>query len=301
MNEVHEISVSDVPESLSAAVQVHYEIITNGRIAANALAEMCRNLKRMRDEKLYLDLGHDTFEEYCENMAGIKARQAYTYISTYERLGSDVLQLNANLGITKLELLSQLPMSIRDEMLSDPAEVEDMSASEIKRLVEEVKKQSEQITLLESEKDDLAEKAKKQKEEIADKKDIERELKETKKRLKETEAKLEEVEAAVDPEPPQLQIDEIIEEAKAKVKQEYDGVIAEMEKKLKLSGVETVTVKMHLSAIKSEYEKLTDYIAGLGDDDRVRYTDSIIGLLAILKGDAENRLKKEKADENSEV
>lgn len=290
----------DISANYSVAVQVHYEIMTTGKIAASALAEMCRNLKRMRDEKLYLDLGHDTFEEYCENMAGIKARQVYTYISTFERLGQDVLQSNANIGITKLELLSQLPASIRDEMLNDPDEVKDMSTSEIKKLVDEAKKQSEQIDMLKSEvqkqksgNDDLTEKIRNQKKEIADKKEIERKLKETEKQLKEAKTKLEEISTAVDPEPQQIEINEIISEVKAKVKQEYDEIIAQMDKKLKLSGVEAVTVKLHLAAIKGEYEKLSDYISGLPGDERIRYSKSIIGLLEILKTDAENLVERD--------
>jgi hypothetical protein len=80
-------------------------------------------------------------------MANIKSRQAYTYISTIERLGESVLQSNAGLGITKLELLAQLPESKREEV-SEMASA--MSARELKDKVAELTKALEQISILEN-------------------------------------------------------------------------------------------------------------------------------------------------------
>lgn len=129
------------------ATALHHRIMANAEIAANALLEICQALKEMRDKKLYLQLNMPTFDAYCEEKVGIKARQAYTYISTYEKLGSTVLQSNASLGITKLELIAQLPAPDRATDLAEN-KFEGMSVKEIKELVKKSKTQAEQLETL---------------------------------------------------------------------------------------------------------------------------------------------------------
>ena len=161
MNEIINIEAKDITAEYEDAVRTHQQIMANGAVAAEAILKLCKNLKHMRDEKLYEQLGYEAFEDYCEEMAGIKERMAYTYISTYERLGDSVLQSNANLGITKLALIAGMNPIERAEGLAN-GEFENMSVSEIKDLIKKNKEQGEQITLLtlqlENEKnDDLAE------------------------------------------------------------------------------------------------------------------------------------------------
>ena len=86
---------TEITKIYNEAVELHSKIMANAELAAGALLEMCQGLKEMRDKELYKALQMETFDEYCESKVGIKARQAYTYISTYERLGSSVLQSNA--------------------------------------------------------------------------------------------------------------------------------------------------------------------------------------------------------------
>ena len=142
------IAAEAVDKTYEVAIALHERIMMNGAMAASALVEMCRGLKQMRDERLYMALGHSDFEAYCEDRAGIKARQAYNYIAIIERLGADKLSTYADIGVTKLELISRLPFGERDEVLNKATE-EGMSASEIKKLLEENKKQGEQISMLE--------------------------------------------------------------------------------------------------------------------------------------------------------
>ncbi|MDE5994585.1 MAG: hypothetical protein K2G60_03630 [Oscillospiraceae bacterium] len=163
MNEIINVEAKDITAEYEDAVRTHQQIMANGAIAAEALLKLCKNLKHMRDEKLYEQLGYDAFENYCEEMAGIKERMAYTYISAYERLGPSVLQSNANLGITKLALIAGMNPIERAEGLAN-GEFENMSVSEIKELIKKNKEQGEQITMLtlqlENEKNaDLAESA----------------------------------------------------------------------------------------------------------------------------------------------
>lgn len=122
----------------TAALTLHQQIITNGTIAANALYEMCRCLKQMRDDKLYTALGYGNFDDYCEGKANIKARQAYSYIKTYESLGKEFLQSNANLGITKLELLTHVNPVDRADFVQE-VNLQELSVSELKEEIERLK------------------------------------------------------------------------------------------------------------------------------------------------------------------
>lgn len=153
MSEIINIEAKDVTAIYEDALQTHQRIMANGEICARSLYEVCKDLKKMRDEKLYEQLGYDTFDNYCEDMAGIKSRMAYNYISTYERLGATVLQSNANLGITKLELIAGMNPVERAEGLYG-GKFENMSVSEIKELVKKNKEMGEQIDLLKEQLDE---------------------------------------------------------------------------------------------------------------------------------------------------
>lgn len=128
------------------AYTVHQRILTNGKIVQSALIDMCRDLKQMRDDDLFKELGYETFEDYSEQACGIKQRQAYSYISAYEKLGEDYVKNNASLGITKLELISQISSYEREEFLEDN-DVEELSTRELKKQVDEFKSRIEQLSL----------------------------------------------------------------------------------------------------------------------------------------------------------
>lgn len=127
------------------AYSVHQRILTNGKIVQSALIDMCRDLKTMRDDNLYIELGYDTFEDYSEQACGIKSRQAHSYISAYEKLGEGYMEENAGLGITKLELISQISSYEREEFLENN-NVDELSTRELKKQVDEFKNRIEQLT-----------------------------------------------------------------------------------------------------------------------------------------------------------
>lgn len=128
------------------AYTVHQRILTNGKIVQSALIDMCRDLKQMRDEGLFKELGYETFEDYSEQACGIKQRQAHSYISAYEKLGEDYVKNNASLGITKLELISRISSYEREEFLEEN-DVEELSTRELKKQIDEFKSRIEQLTL----------------------------------------------------------------------------------------------------------------------------------------------------------
>ena len=108
----------------------------------------------MRDTGQYKALGFEKFEEYTEQACRIKKRQAYNYIATYERLGGTFLQSNAQLGITKLQLLTEVCAVDRADFV-EQNDLEGMSVSEIKKLIAENKEYAEQISMFNENKEQI--------------------------------------------------------------------------------------------------------------------------------------------------
>lgn len=226
MNEVirsMELS-GNLSEEQNEALNLHYEIIAKGNLAASAMVDFCQNLKRMRDERKYLLLGHETFEEYVEQDVGIKQRQAYTYIQALESLGEKYLQSNASLGISKLGMLAALPWYERREV-EENNDVAEMSTRELKETIAKLHEAQEQLTLITAERDELA----KSSQEHEDLSDTVRRLREELKAASEKPA------ATVMREPTAEEIKQYtvdaIEKERAKAKKDREKAIAEAEKR----------------------------------------------------------------------
>ncbi|MBP5362267.1 MAG: DUF3102 domain-containing protein [Ruminococcus sp.] len=136
------------------AVIVTERIRANGKIAVNAVCNIGKDLRYMKIEELYRHIGYESFEEYAEKEFSLKRRQAYQYISVYENLGEEFVQSNAQLGITKLALLTQVNIEDRNELMSEN-DLEGMTVNEIKELIEKFKIQGEQLSFLENENEEL--------------------------------------------------------------------------------------------------------------------------------------------------
>lgn len=137
------------------ARELHKNIVYNYRMAAHHLVDAARYLKEMRDTKAYISLGMESFDEYTEKMAGIRARQAYTYISTLERLGQPMMEEHATLGITKLSLLAEITPAEREDFAAEN-NLGGMTVKEIEELVEENTRRGEQISLFEEKEGEMA-------------------------------------------------------------------------------------------------------------------------------------------------
>lgn len=127
------------------AAELHKQILVNGQVAADALVELAKNLKEMRDTKLYLELGFENFESYCECAAHIKQRQAYSFIKALEELGEQKMLENSGLGITKLAALATLCAEDR-ETLIEHENIEQLSTRELEEKIAELKKKCEQLS-----------------------------------------------------------------------------------------------------------------------------------------------------------
>ncbi len=142
-----------INERQEKALRLHKQIMANASIAARCLVEMGRDLKIVRDEKLYTEFGCESFDEYCETKAGIGERHGYNFIRAYERYGEEKLEQLSGLGIKKLLDLSRLDDEDIDELVSS-GEAESLSTRKLNERIKELERKNEQLTLwLDEEKD----------------------------------------------------------------------------------------------------------------------------------------------------
>lgn len=235
---VYENLAADQRES--AAKELHEKIVGDANRVVFALCDLAEHLKIMRDCRLYEDLGLSSFEEYVESRVGLKQRQAYNYISAYERLGPKVLRENGNLGITKLNLLAEVSAPDRAEFLEEN-DLAGMTVQQVKELVQKTKDQGEQLGLLQNalteaqnRGDGLQKLADSRKEKIAE---LNRNLEELENR------------------PVEVAVPEITEADREKIRAEIQ---AEFDHKQEKSLKKLETLKQELEAAKSSAEKLAE-------------------------------------------
>lgn len=146
-------------ERQDRAAQLTQRIMANGKIAANSMIEMGRDLKTVRDERLFTEMGYENFEEYCEKKIGIGKRHGYNFIQIYEKFGEEKLGQLQQLGITKLLEIAKLDDEDADDLMQHN-DVNALSVRELSAKVDEYRNKFEQLTLqLEEEKSKNAESA----------------------------------------------------------------------------------------------------------------------------------------------
>lgn len=144
-------------ERQDRAAQLTQRIMANGKIAANSMIEMGRDLKTVRDERLFTEMGYENFEEYCEKKIGIGKRHGYNFIQIYEKFGEEKLGQLQQLGITKLLEIAKLDDEDADDLMQHN-DVNALSVRELSAKVDEYRNKFEQLTLqLEEEKSKNAE------------------------------------------------------------------------------------------------------------------------------------------------
>lgn len=132
-------------------LEVHTNIMTSGNVISNALLTLAKNLKRMKDEELFLEAGYSSFEEYSEQACGLKRRQAYNYIKVLDNLGENFVHSNAQIGISKLSLLTTLSDNEKTEILGK-VDIEDISVTELKQEITSLKEEKDKLEIKSKEK-----------------------------------------------------------------------------------------------------------------------------------------------------
>ena len=286
------------------AIVTHQHICECYKSAAVSLMDMAKALKRMRDEKLYTELGYETFGEYVENNSdySFKERQAYNYITCYETLGEAFLQSNANLGVTKLELLTKLDAFDRAELVEDN-DLAGMSVAEIKQLIADKQALGEQLSMFKAEKEaqaDTADELKKAQAEITQLKSRLEDAQEnyddqsTKdaERIKELQLELDElknkpVEVAVQ-KPSKEEIDKIKETERKKLEKAKQKEIAELK-----AEQEKQIAKLrqeHEQALTAQREQASAREAALEKKIKGNNSDEAIVALKIIFADTQKNV-----------
>lgn len=155
---MNEIITAEAGESMlpasTRAVQITERIRANGRTAVNAVCAIGKDLRTMKIDNLFPVLGYETFEDYAEKEFDLKRRQAYQYISVFEKLGEEFVQSNAQLGITKLALLATANPEDRSEIM-ESENVQGMTTRELEELLDKYKQQGEQLSFLQEKNTEL--------------------------------------------------------------------------------------------------------------------------------------------------
>ena len=246
MNEI--ITTEDMLPATARAVMITERIKSNGRAAVNAVCMIGKDLRTMKIDKLYTSLGYAEFEDYAEKEFQIKRRQAYQYISVYEKLGEEFVQSNAQLGITKLALLAAANPEDRAEVMENE-DVSDMTSKELEEALAKCKQQGEQLSMLEEENTELKNAAKGREE-------LEKELEEYRRRCIEQQDKIDALEK--EPKDVEIQTKEVIKEVPDK-KTEKELAEAKKaqkatEKELQEAQEAKSKAEKELAAVKKELE-----------------------------------------------
>ena len=98
------------------AYTLHRRIVVNAQAAQDSLFEVCKGLKEMRDKELYRELGYENINLYAQAELGMTDRNVRRYVSVAEMVETGRTPVSANIGITKLYLLSALSEEERNEV-----------------------------------------------------------------------------------------------------------------------------------------------------------------------------------------
>ena len=303
---------SAITPKVKEAMMVHESIIHHAVEAATHLYEMGRQLKTMRDSKLYKQLGYETFGDYVENNGeySFKERQAYKYIKIVESYSGAFIAENQGLGVERLEMLSALGERDAAELVAE-TDLAGMTTAEVKQLIKDKQGLGEQLSLLAEELEkaksgeDLAAAEKQRELDDAEKKikDLEKKLKAEKKKSKESigekdgEIMLlkEQLSSAT---PSAEQIEKIKNEADAEHQKEISAIKAEYEAKLsaaedKMSAIEKKTrsadeaerraaLKVYFEETQKNINAFVEKVSQLEGEEREKFSKGVIKWLTAV-------------------
>lgn len=272
----------------TTAQGMHEHIAFHLRLAKGAALEVYRGLKEMRDSTLYTELGYETFENYTEEALGIKRRQAFNYIQTYESLPWEFLESHVHLGVTKLQLLTSVPV-LELEEFSEVHDLEELSTRELEELTRELSVKDNQISLLEGEKDRLQSQL-----DILESQPVDVAVQEpdekTAKALEDKVRKEEQLKQAQSLEKLKNQLKEKEAESNRAQKaledvlsqhQETHQRVESLQKQLDLAGNDHNEIfKIYFNLFQDGYQKLLDMIETAPETDRERFTKATSAAMA---------------------
>lgn len=305
MNEIitAEAGESALPAS-ARAIQITERIRANGRTAVNAVCAIGKDLRTVKIEELYKEIGYESFEDYAKQEFALEKRQAQTYISTFEKLGEEFMQANAQLGITRLAMLATANPEDRAEIM-ESTDIAHITTRELEQLLAEKKQQGEQLSMLQEEKEELGREktnndrmihALQQKVKELEQKNAELEsapvevaVKEVQVPDKKTEKKLKDVEKELKQKDVELQnaraLKEKAEQEAITLRNEYEGKLKELQKAAEkpAQSSDKSNFKAMLASAYKELTGLVEYISISEPEDRKTYMQAVYKILNASK------------------
>lgn len=135
---------NEISAQYNKALELHNKILVSAQLAQTNLWDMCEGLKKMRDGKLYKELGYQNFEEYCETEHGFSRTNAHKYIAIVEKINRENVSSMKHFGMTKLYLLSTLSEADQEKILAEN-DVEKQTVKELEAEISKLKNRCEKL------------------------------------------------------------------------------------------------------------------------------------------------------------
>ena len=276
----------NITEKQKAFRDTHNAIMRSGSALADFAVQLASNLKKMRDEKLYLEAGFEAFGDYTENACGIKERQAYNYVKVIENFDREYLQSNAKLGVTKLSLLSTLTAEER-VVLESETSVGELTTRELKEQIETIKAEREEENR--QHEMDLSELKEQLEEKVKANKDLQEDLKKKVEKLKDEIKALKDAPVkTVEVENPKTKVE--LDKAKAVVAEQKKLIeertleLNKLEKQLEIAGNSKLTeFKYKFSQFQALGQDLVNLIGELPEDKQTNCKNALNAVAEALK------------------
>ena len=134
-------------ERKKMAIELTSNIVVKYEIARKCIFEIARDLTRVKEERLFIEMGVGSFDEYCQKVAGFGDRQGRNFINIYKRFSDEEINEYKHLGSTKMAYMAELDDTDLGELMATH-DLESVTTRELRKLVDEYKNKYEQITLL---------------------------------------------------------------------------------------------------------------------------------------------------------
>ena len=131
-----------------AAKECHERVMRSAKLAVESFIDYAQELKRIRDNKYYLELGFEDFDSYTKQYFDISDGQASKYITVLDnkgRLPEELFSPGRRIEISKLYLLTTLDDQDREEFLSTHEDIDDMSKAEMESEIKELKERYKRL------------------------------------------------------------------------------------------------------------------------------------------------------------
>ena len=145
VNEVEETAAGSYIESSvnsssdekgQEAMKVHDAIVNTSKAVTYNSKQLGILLKQMRDDKLYKRFGCKTFEQYCEEKAGISYRHAHRYIFMVENISPENLTTLSGLSASKLMKIATLTPDQQEDLIANN-DLNSMSVRKLEKIIKE--------------------------------------------------------------------------------------------------------------------------------------------------------------------